>query len=281
MRGVLKKSWLLLVILIAGLSVFTLPGCKEEVPTGLSLEEILEKIYKASEEVKSCRLEMDMNMKTETTPEAPQAGALTMNMRTSGAIDQEAKRLRMESEATIKASPPPEGQPETQTMKIATFIIEDTMYAHAEVPGEETKWMKTKLPDGAWEKQNQFEQEIELLKASEVTLLPEEEVDGVSCYVFELKPDLKKMWGMTMSQQGIPQEMKMMPSEEDLEKIVKSFSVKYWIGKDSFLPVRTVVSMGMDLGVATMNIDIRIKFHSYNAPISIELPPEAEEARCQ
>ena len=243
MRRIPRRGWPLIVILIFALLTFAFPGCaKKEAPTKkLSLEEILERIYKASEEVKTCKFDGDINMEMGIMMGAQgEAETSTISMKTSGAIDQEAKKMKMECEAIIKMSPSLEEQPETLKMEI--FYFEDAMYTYVEKLREEMPmgWTKRPLPEGIWEQRNQFEQQIEILKVSEATLLPDEEVNGTPCYVLELKPNPEKIWEITMSQEGISwilgiSMMLSMFSKENMEIEFKTPSVKYWIEQDSFL----------------------------------------------
>jgi len=77
--------------------------------------------------------------------------------------------------------------------------------------------------------------------------------------------------------------------EEYLQEIFHSFSVRQWVAKDTYFLMRVEIDIGMELnpadlgypeeeGEMTMGMAMSFLAYNYNQPISIVLPPEAEEA---
>ncbi len=69
----------------------------------------------------------------------------------------------------------------------------------------------------------------------------------------------------------------------------RSFSVKQWIAKDTYFLAKAEIDIAVELipealgfpeeeGGMIMDIPMNLLSHSYNQPVSIVLPPEAEEA---
>jgi len=119
-------------------------------------------------------------------------------------------------------------------------------------------------------------------------LLGSDKVDGTECYVLAVTPSLEKLWAMV--QMGGAAEQ--FPPGLDLEQLVTGFSVRQWVAKDTFFTRKASISMTMvltpeSLGVppeqaedfdGTANIAMTFFMHHINQPVTITLPPGAEEA---
>jgi hypothetical protein len=78
--------------------------------------------------------------------------------------------------------------------------------------------------------------------------------------------------------------------EEDfMKEVFEGFSVKQWIARDTYLLCKAEIEMVLEMtpeamgfpdeeGSLTMEIVISLLAYDYNQPVSIELPPEAENA---
>ena len=138
--------------------------------------------------------------------------------------------------------------------------------------------------------------EIELFKTSQfkeiaqVKVIGSEKVRGVDCYILQLTPDMGQLWQLAMQQSGVTGEG-VLPDigEENILEMFQSFSVKQWISKDTHFLAKTEVAMLLEAtpaemgypeeeGLMTMDITMDMLAYDYNQPVSIALPPEAEEA---
>jgi hypothetical protein len=126
-----------------------------------------------------------------------------------------------------------------QDISMGMYIVNGWMYMRIGLPQGGEQWMKMKLNNELWTAQNQLSQQIEFLKtAIEVTLLGSEKVDGVDCYVLQIKPNMEALTKWVLSQQqqqsgigGIDL------SKLDLAKLFKTISIKEWIAKDTYPPL--------------------------------------------
>jgi len=93
-------------------------------------------------------------------------------------------------------------------------------------------WMKLQMPRESWDKQNQVEQQKQL---------KDEVVADIDCYVFEAKPDPKKLMEIMSQQQGGNPFLK----NENLNftDMIKHMSVKEWIAKDTLFPKKSNMQM--------------------------------------
>jgi hypothetical protein len=76
--------------------------------------------------------------------------------------------------------------------------------------------------------------------------------------------------------------------EDYLDEMFDSFTEKLWVAKDSYLPMKVEVEVTMeftaeemgspDEGEVAADLFMSMLIFNYNQPVSIELPPEAENA---
>jgi hypothetical protein len=176
-----------------------------------------------------------------------------------------------------------------QSMPMELYMVEGAIYTKIGIPGQGDQWIKMKLDDEMWKQQDQLAQQMEFLKtAGNVTLAGEETVDGIASYVLVIDPDMKALADWFMSQQ---QSSVLDLSQLDLSKMFKSFSIKEWIAKDTYLPVKAEVIVLLeikpeDVGAPadeleklTMEMKMTEKFLDYNKPVTIVLPEEARNAQ--
>jgi len=240
-------------------------------PPEVSAEQIKSWALTSAEEVNTYRFEMSMEASITGTGQA-KTQSYTIQAWSTGEVNVENREMKMEF---ITQTPPMDAAGGGE-VSMEFYIVGNYAYTH--VDGQ---WFKTELPEGSWKQKNPLEGQVSLLEASNVKRLPDETVDGVDCYALEIQPNLEKLWEVMSSQPGM-EEAPSIPIEQ-LKQAVEEFTVKEWIDKQSHLPRKVVVSMSMkfDLGMlGSMNIsmDLSMKFFDYNEPVTIELPPEANEA---
>jgi len=167
------------------------------------------------------------------------------------------------------------------------YLIGDMVYMLMEIPEMEPMWMKSEVPEGYWEEMNQVESQIELLEVAQVEVIGSEMVGGIDCYVLQLTPDLERLWQIAAQQARVKEASAL--TEELLQEMFQSFSVKQWAAKDTYFLTKVEIDMATELtpeamgfpgeeGVITMDMAMNLLTYNYNQPVSIVLPPEAEEA---
>jgi len=288
----LKRTLAISLVLVAVLS-FTACEEGEELP---SAEEIIDGVIEAMGDVRT--QEFDMNMAMGMAGEAEdETFSMTMEMAMSGAVDIENKQMRMEM-AMSMATP---GEEEEVDMGVEVYLLDDEVYMMMDVPGMESAWRKSELTEEQWEEMmeviNLAESQLELLDMANVRITGTEEIKGVDCYVLQLTPDMEQLWNlaqeqMELSGQELPAFGEVIDEdviEEYLQEIFHSFSVRQWVAKDTYFLMKAEVDMDMELnpeafgypeeeGLMTMDIAMSLLAYNYNQPVSIVLPPEAEEA---
>ncbi len=263
----------ILTISLALAMVLPLAACTQE----SSAQEIVDGVIESLQDMKTYQFDMDMTMDMVVEAEG-EAVEMTTVIGGSGALDIENGQMMMDTTMSM-AMPGFEME-----MGMEVYLIGDMMYMFMEIPGMEPMWVKSEMPEGTWEEMNQVEPQIELLEAAQVEVIGSERVGGIDCYVLEVTPDMEQLWQMVMQEAEVTGEMPAFT-----EEMFRSFSVKQWVAKDTYFLAKGEMDMTVELtpeamgfpeeeGVMTMDITINLLCYDYNQPVSIELPPEAEEA---
>ena len=278
-----KKILSISLVLVMALSLVACAKEAEEEAELPSAQEIVDGVVESWDDVSTYQFEVDMTADAVVEVEG-EAGEVTIEIDVSGAlVDLENREMRMDMTMNMEMT----GEPEVET-EMEMYLIGDMMYMFVKMPETPPTWMKSEMPEGYWEQMSQTESYIELLEAAQVEVIGSEKVKGVDCYVLQLTPDLETLWQMVMQQAQLAGEMPAV-AEEFIKEMFRSFSVKYWIAKDTYFLTKSEVDMAVELtpeamgypeeeGVITMDIAGSLLAYDYNQPVSIELPEEAEEA---
>ena len=248
-----------------------------------SAQEIIDGVIESYENIKTYQFDLDMTMHAtgEAEGEAPEH---TVIMDNSGTLDLENLQMKVDLSA---------GSGE-EMMRLESYIVDGTMYVKPEAPGEQSMWMKQEAPAEVWERMSAssgIENYKELLRTAEVEVTGSEKVEGVDCYVLQLNPEMAELYQAAMEPAGGIGQAGMLPPvpEELLQEIFSSFSVKQWIAKDTYFLMKVEIDMAIastpelmdylgEKGETSLDITINFQAYNYNQPVTIELPPEAEEA---
>jgi hypothetical protein len=267
----------LVLVVIIGLAValpLTLLGEKP-----VSAEQITADAILASSQVTTVKMEIAMTGTMEIVG-GPQAGTSTIASKASSINDSINKRQLTIMDTTIDS--PVIGQ-QQQTSQM--YMVEGWMYIKMVLPGGGGQWSKMKMPEILSANESELAKQAEFLKtAQKVTLLGSEKVDGVDCYILQIDPDMQKLidW---LSSQNSALDLSTLNSQS-----YKAYTFKQWISQDNFLPMKVTQDMiieilpgangstGNDFEKETCTIHAEGKFYDHNKPVTIELPPEAQNA---
>ncbi len=285
----------ILAVSLALVMVLSFAACDGGGGEGLpTAQEIIDGAIQALDDVRSYEFEMDMSLDMVAEDEG-ETLEMSMEMDYSGALDLDNKQLRLEVTASV-AMP---GEDEEE-MGMEAYLVDNIGYMMIEEPGEEPVWDKDEFSEAEWEEAwestvetlSLAEPQLELLETAEVEVIGSESVKGVDCYVLQITLDAEQLWEMIMQQAmlgfggslGLPEF-----SEELFDKVSHSSSMKQWVAKDTYFLMKVETDMSIELtaeamgfpeeeGEATIDLAMTILVYNYNQPVSIELPPEAEEA---
>ncbi|MCL0095764.1 hypothetical protein M1O52_04505 [Dehalococcoidia bacterium] len=257
---------------------FAAAGClvpveEARVKIALTPEELVEKMVEAIRDVESYQfdMEMTMDMKIVNYGETIETSSL---IQSAGQVDRTNQRM-MTTMIVETTMPPMPGVPEeVMEMEIEMYWLDGMIYMKASMmPGMPPMWTKGEMP---WV--CSLEQAVDLLKVSQIDILRVEEVNGVETYVIKVVPDLGKLWEIMMTTMIAPgMDLDPVAMGIDLEEMFDKITMKTWVCRDTFLPVKdqsqmTMVLEGMEKEMSTIS-----RFHSFNEPVTIQLPAEAAE----
>jgi hypothetical protein len=282
-RKILAMSMVLVMLL-----AFSACG-GETLPTA---EQIIDGAIQAQDDIRTYEFEMDMTMDMAGEAEG-EAFEATIGMDYSGALDTDNKEMRM----TVTASAVATGEEEAETA-LEAYLVDGTGYSKTIAPGTEPEWEVDEFSEEEWEETwegivevlSLAAPQLELLEAAEAEVIGSETVKGVDCYVLRLTPNIKQLWDTIMQQAtmgfggglGLPEF-----TEEIFNEASYSLSVEQWVAKDTYFLMKVEIDTTIELtaeamqvteGEMTIDTALTMLVYNYNQPVSIELPPEAEEA---
>ena len=164
--------------------------------------------------------------------------------------------------------------------------------------GPENPWDKNRLTNEDWTAESQMSYYIKLLETgSQANVLGSESISGIDCYVLTLSPSTEAMvdWVISQGQPAGPSLGVMAGGAISVHRAdaYQGGSVKLWVEKDSYLPLKAEVSAVFDgfvgggvhlatvdpytptTGHVNSSFDGQMTFSGYNQPVSIQLPQEA------
>ena len=251
----------------------------------LDAEGIIAKTISAHNNVETLQMDMSMSMDMSTTG-AEQPMDVTMKMDADGSMDMPSRKMYLAMDIDMEV--PFVGQ---QQVSSDMYMMDGWMYMKVKTAVAPDEWMKVKLDDQLWDQQNQLAQQIDVLKgAVELSSLGSESVNGIDCYVISVKPNMSSISELVGSQLPDNSGTEFM-EKIDFDKVIKNLSIKQWISKTDFLPVKSETSMvfemtAEDVGSASdafdkmsMTMATVVTYSGYNDPITITLPSEAATAQ--
>lgn len=251
------------------------------------VQDIVDGLIESQGKIQTLEFDMDMTMDTVGEVEGD-LFEMTMVVEMTGRLDSDNKRLS--AEITSRVATP--GALEME-MALEMYLINDMMYMLMEIPEiTEPMWMKMEVPEEAleesWEQMDVYGSMLELFSDAEVEIISTEKVSGIDCYVLKITPDVEKLW-QTISQQMAQTAEIPTFAEELIHEMLSNYSVKQWVTKDTYFATKQEIDMTMELtpeamdlpqgeGSITMDITMVNVFYNHNQPVSIVLPPGAEDA---
>jgi hypothetical protein len=181
------------------------------------------------------------------------------------------------------------GDEENSTaIALEEYLLNDTMYIKMD-----GNWTVVKLPAAAaaWSQQNTMEQQVNMFKQSDLTVMGSEIVDGQDCYKVRAKVDMSAYAGQQSG--GMASYMPISSTNDtDLFRNV-TLNVYYWITKDEYLLKKMDMLEVFTLDPQSLGLpakgperqEMRIisetsmLFEGFNESVNIVLPPEARNAQ--
>jgi hypothetical protein len=291
----------ILIILVTGIVLsamsFSFLACEEKLPTS---EELIEKLIEAQLDVKS--YEMEGSAVLDMTLDIPEED-MSMGMPTdvgvvvdiTGAFDTDDEKMMMVMNMDIDMA----GEA-TMKMGMEMYLLDDWMYMMVDAPMMSPQWTKTEVSyNEILEKMESIDftqTQTELLESADIVITGKEKIDGIDCYILEVSPDMSKLLEILMQQSQLTGgDMLNVPTDEfdemmeNIDDMVKNISATYWVAEDTFYIIKGDVSFSMEItpeamgvtdeeGSVSMDTVLSMRMFNHDKPVSIVLPPEAENA---
>ena len=268
---------LVLLATVGTLACQTSPTTK----TRPTIPEILSNIQSANAKVQTLKYGANITLSVEVTG-GNFSGVVPHAFVFSTQLDNRHKKSHTTTAAYLIA--PEIGEPSFTT---DLYLVDGWEYGMSQSPNSGGGWWKSKGSQMGYY-YDQLSQQMQFLKtATNVSLLQDENVDGTNCYVLTVNPDMKVLFAWVFVQWNIGSNL----NNLDPDKIFKASSVKEWIAKDTYLPVKTetevifelppyyVANVGPeDFEYMTVRMKKKSWFFDYNQPLAIDLPEAARGA---
>ena len=277
-----KKALVTLIaVVVIGLAVALPLILLRESP--VSAEQITANAILEASKVSTFKAEGTMNGTMEIVG-GSHAGISTSSAQSLSILDRTNKKQLSTIDMTIEI--PTIGK---QQLTSQTYIIDEWMYMKMSLPGSIERWTKMEMPAPFWASDNELSMQTDLLKtAQKVSLIGTEKVDGIDCYVLQIDTDIQVVKDWLSSQKGLFPGLDLSTLNS---QCYKSYTAKQWIAKDSFLPMKMTSDVVIEIlpGNSGSNYDdfekeiqeihVEMKLYDHNKPVTIELPPEAQNAQ--
>ena len=234
------KRTLLVTALVALLVAAS--GCSALSGGGGQGEEIAKQTNEAMQDVDSYTFDLSMTMTAQQNDQS-------VDITATGAIDVAEERMRMQMDFM--------GRSTTQ------YIIGSSQYI--ELDGN---WQQRDVQQDIWNRQ-QLAQQRQILDNASVSFEGNTTIDGTDVYELSVDVDEDQLMDVIQQQQG--QDLR---SQVDL----KDVSYTMYVTHGDYHLKRIVADMKMSAQGQTLNADMEMTFSNFNGDVSIELPPEAENA---
>ena len=246
--------------------------------TVLSPAEIADQAHEAAQGIQTCQGVMTFIMHMEAEQEGE---TLDFEIRYNSqfAIDDFAEQMEMIMDMSVWSQGEFEG-----IMTMEMYLLGDTLYSKTELPGAPVVWQQEEVSPDYWESVQFIEEQMSALEGAEINFVGMEKINGVNCYVLDILPTeeafLEAIWGQQQLSQQLGEEIDLFTTMlSGLFFKSMDISMQQWIDEDTFLLKKADMAMELDLSALglLMEIDLDLYIHTYDEPISIELPAGAEQ----
>jgi cyclophilin family peptidyl-prolyl cis-trans isomerase len=232
----------------------------------LIADDLRESILTSADDINSYRFEGTMSVSSAEEPEVDMSldinGAVDIqNMNTNMTLQGGTENIPMEAEVYLINNAPYQSSP--------SYV----MHINSEIDGDLSGWINMDVPVTEWDEQDQLMQQLEALSIAEVKHNGSETVEGTDCYVFDIVLETDDFLEFALQQPGIDDMLDGITSAELLE-MIGDITSKYWVAKDTDLPVKQQLHFSLAINDITSDIDMTIRFYDFNSAGSIALPQD-------
>jgi len=279
-RELLKGKGRSFVIVLVLLAVLALVGCGSP-ETKADADQVVQDALAAQAGVDSSTTEVTIDVTADGMVNGMDID-VNLNGSVTGTMDWVNKKMKGHMGMNVELTSPMTFQTQvTGDM----YAFDNVSYIQLTMMGSTDNWTKASLPMDFWFSQDQDSQQFidSILQSTEAESLPDQKVNGVSCYVLQLKPDIAAIQEMLTDQAGIDEEI------PDIDSLVESLSIKVWVAKDTSYVTKIEIELSASVPSEVMggaageegldiSLTVTMQMTDVNEAVSIELPADAEDA---
>ena len=249
----------------------------------LTAQEIVGKLMGIYPELTTFKTDAKMNVSMDMVVDGL-SNAVTMEMTMNSSMNVTDKEMVMNM--IINMDTPEIGM---QEMPVDILMTGNWTYYGIKLTDDVEQWVKIPIGDETeqfWDQQDQLTIQLGLLQSFvDASLQGNEMINGTDCYVLQIEPDTTSLfdWIAGQMQQAGGAFGDTLP-----EYNFDSFSVKIWVAKDTYYPVKESIDVSVNMSiedpdsgtVQDMNMDMGLTagFSDYGVPFTVEVPQEALDA---
>lgn len=269
-----RAAFLVMLVLLMGIAAVACGGGEGGV-VDITEQELIEAILASVDEQETYRFEMDLDGALKLTVDG-EYSEMDSSVDYNGVIDTVDQEMQADMSMTMDSRAG--GERERMTIPMRTYFVGDMAYIGApKGPGQPEEWIKGDVSWELWESQQLLSQQIELLRGAEVRSLRTESVKGTPCYVADISPDMDVLLDMVNSLFGSVMGLGLTKDS------ISNFKYTGWYAQDTYFPMRSRVEYDLTFEEGddrlTGHYTVDMVFSDYNEPLSVQLPPEAQDAQ--
>ena len=254
------------------------------IPAASTVEEIADKSIITVAKLQSFKFNMDFTMSSDFSF-GTQTGTMTIQQTATGSVDITNKQVATNANVVLQIP----GQAQ-QNATAEIYILNGWIYTGTTPTVGTEQWSKMALTDEMWSAESQISSMSDFLTNHiNLELVGTEIVNGVDCYIFSINPDMKSLisWieGQMQSEQA-----NVNLNDADFSQMLKDFTVKEWVAKDSYLPIKQQIGVTLNIpSIQTtsstpgtpmsMYMNATLTYSDYGQHVNVQLPPEALNAK--
>jgi hypothetical protein len=239
----------------------------------LTQEEIREKVLAVIGDIRTYSFTMilDINLTGQNQK------AINQHTEINGAMDKTNQKLHISMDLSQQSG---NDRVKGATSTAEIYVAGESMYVKSGASASGT-WQKQPASAEIWQEQDIISQQKKLLETAEMELTGIATLKDKQCYLLEIHPDEEALWETVRQKLTAGQ----LPQGVDLNEIMREISMKTWIDRGTFLPLRvqesiTLVMRPEELGLtasdgaSAMNVkmDFDLLAFDYNQPLNLEPP---------
>ena len=237
-KELLKRKGESLVLILVLLAVLAMVGCGSPT-TKVSADEVVQNALAAQAGVTSSSTTVNFDLSWQGS----KSGAnVEGGIKVVGTLDMAPASKKMHAKVgTDIRMPPINLQP-----SIDAYVVDNCTYLQVGLGGTDRGWAKEPLDSSFWDNLTISQFEPQVLQVMDPEYLRKETLNGQSCYVLKLTPNMEQLQGMLAQQAGSGQQA------PELDQLIKSMSITAWVAEETNLLIKMEIDSEMSLPPAVL-----------------------------